>query len=91
MRAYPHDFQEILDKQKADQSIFEKAKQYATDYMQNIRQGNVFPEEESIANPEVFDESLPDIPGNPHDVPRMMHTCGSPAKVAQTGAPTDHQ
>ena len=79
------ELQQILFNYRNDQSIFERAKQYSIEYMKGVQNRNVFPDEKSIANLDQFDEKLQDLPEDPHEVLKMLHTYGSPATVAQTG------
>lgn len=79
------ELQQLLSNYRGDQSLFEKAKQYSIDYMESVQDREVYPGEASLTNLEQFDESLQDLPGDPHEVLEMLHTYGSPATVAQTG------
>ena len=71
------ELQGIMAEAANDYSIFDQAKQYALDYMQTIQQRRVYPDAESIANLEQFDENLPELPGAPHEILDMLHTYGS--------------
>jgi len=65
--------------------LFEQAKSYAYDYMDEVFSRNVFPSEAALAKLSSFDEPLPQAPAHPADMLRMLHEYGSPATVAQTG------
>ena len=76
---------EQLRTQALDWQLYEQAKNYALDYMQNVLDRPVFPEAEAIKNLAVFREKLPDQPVDPYHVLEKLHQFGSPATVAQTG------
>ncbi len=65
--------------------LFEQAKGYAYEYLDGIFDRNVFPTHEALAALSHFDEALPEIPGDPAEMLRMLHEYGSPATVAHTG------
>jgi glutamate/tyrosine decarboxylase-like PLP-dependent enzyme len=71
--------------QVANRDLFERAKSYAYAYMDEIFDRVVFPTEDAIDRLEVFDEPLPDEPCDAAEILRLLHECGSPATVAQTG------
>lgn len=45
---------------KQYRDLFEQAKSYAYDYMDNVNKRTVFPDEDAIARLNAFDEPLPD-------------------------------
>ena len=65
--------------------LFEQAKSYAYDYMDEVFSRNVFPSEAALAKLSSFDEPLPQAPAHPADMLRMLHEYGSPATVTTTG------
>jgi glutamate/tyrosine decarboxylase-like PLP-dependent enzyme len=65
--------------------LFERARIFAYDYLDGIKDRNVFPRDEAIKNLAIFDERLPRIPGNTLEILEWLHAYGSPATVAQTG------
>ena len=73
-------FQELVDK-----NIFNQAKEYAFEYVDNALERNVFPTNEAIEGLENFNENLPDLPNNPLDIIKQLHKYGSPATVSQIG------
>ncbi|MCC6146291.1 MAG: aspartate aminotransferase family protein [Anaerolineaceae bacterium] len=82
------DFSNLQKKMYAlarERSLFEQAKAYAYDYMDEVYERNVFPTEEALAGLSVFDEPLSDAPGDPAAMLRLLHEAGSPATVTTTG------
>jgi glutamate/tyrosine decarboxylase-like PLP-dependent enzyme len=65
--------------------LFERAKSFAYDYMDGIKDRRVFPRDEAIKNLAIYDEPLPILAGNPDEILELLHLYGSPATVAQTG------
>lgn len=74
-----------MRREMGDKKIFEQAKAYAFDYMDTIAARGVYPDARAIANLARFDETMPDNPQAGEDVLHLLHACGSPATVAQTG------
>jgi glutamate/tyrosine decarboxylase-like PLP-dependent enzyme len=77
--------QETMLVPAAQREYFEQVKSYAFTYMDEIFDRNVFPGEAALANLNAFDEPLPEAPGDPAEMLRMLHEYGSPATVAHTG------
>jgi glutamate/tyrosine decarboxylase-like PLP-dependent enzyme len=73
-------FSHILNK-----DLFEQAKSFAYDYMDGVKDRNVFPRSEAIKNLTLFDESLQLEAGNPNEILQWLHEYGSPAAVPTTG------
>lgn len=65
--------------------IFERAKSFAYDYMDGIKDRRVFPKDDAIKNLAIYDEPLPISAGNPEEILELLHLYGSPATTAQTG------
>lgn len=80
-----NELQTSLNRELRDRAIFEQARSYACDYMDALPDRPVFPPESAIAALANFDESLPETPGNGAQLLELLHRCGSPATVAQTG------
>lgn len=76
---------ERLRGEALDLALFEKAKSYAIDYMQNILDQAVFPEEKVLTELAVFKEPLQEEWADPYAILEKLHQYGSPATVAQTG------
>lgn len=69
----------------ADKYIFEQAKTYAFQYMDEVAERPVFPSAEAIAQLSAFDEDLPEAPQSGSGILQQLHLYGAPATVAQTG------
>ena len=69
----------------AQRQYFEQAASYAYAYMDEVAARPVFPTDAALADLDAFDEPLPDAPGDPAAMLRMLHEYGSPATVAHTG------
>lgn len=79
------DFQKQMYQLAQQRDLFEQAKTYAYEYMDGVFNRNVFPTGTALANLKFFDEPLPEAPGDPAAMLRLLHEYGSPATVAQTG------
>ncbi len=71
--------------QALDSTLMEQAHAYALEYMTSVQERPVFPSSEDIEGLMAFDEELPDMHGDPHEILKLLHEKGSPATVAQTG------
>lgn len=74
-----------LRNQALDCQLYQKAKDYALEYMKGVMDRPVFPTGDSMAKLDIFKESLPVKPGSPYEILEKLHSFGSPATVAQTG------
>jgi glutamate/tyrosine decarboxylase-like PLP-dependent enzyme len=70
---------------KNNNDIFEKAKEYALHYIQNVDSRNVAPTNQALANLSYFKEEFPFNGSEPTEILKLLHEYGSPATVAQTG------
>ena len=70
---------------KRQTELFEKAKDYALQYMALVRGRRVFPDDDAVEGLHAFRERLPEDPAEPGEVLELLHRHGSPATVAQTG------
>ncbi|MFZ1982771.1 MAG: pyridoxal-dependent decarboxylase, partial [Desulfatitalea sp.] len=68
-----------------DKTPFELARRYAYEYMDKIGDRHVYPTPEALRRLDVFQEPLPQKPGDPLEILHLLHAVGSPATVAQTG------
>lgn len=68
-----------------EKKIFEQAKSYAFDYVDQSADRNIIPSEEAIENLHVFVEELPQSGTEASDVLSLLHQYGSPATVNQIG------
>jgi glutamate/tyrosine decarboxylase-like PLP-dependent enzyme len=82
----PHlTLQEKMSLAAQQRDVFEQAKTYAYEYLDHILERDVFPSQAALANLKAFDEALPETPGDPHEMLKLLHEYGSPATVATTG------
>jgi len=66
-------------------AVFRQAQACAFDYADGVRERDVFPTPEAIADLDRFVEDLPASTGNAEAIIKQLHQYGSPASVAQTG------
>ena len=71
--------------QMKQKDLFEQAKDYAFDYIDEALTRNVFPSDSAIDNLSQFNEDLPAQTTDPHQVLSQLNEYGSPATVAQIG------
>ncbi len=76
---------EIVRAQLASKELYEQARTYAFDYIDNLEKSRVYPDESAIAALESFDEPLPEGPSDPALMLEKLHTIGSKATAAQSG------
>jgi glutamate/tyrosine decarboxylase-like PLP-dependent enzyme len=77
--------QQQMFAQISEKNLFEQARSYAYDYMNDVFDRNVFPSEVAIKNLNIFDETLPETPSHPEEILHLLHKYGSPATVSQIG------
>ena len=78
--------QNQMYKEVDEKIIFEKASQFAKEYLESVFERNVYPTEEALADLDKFDESMPLDSTNANDVIQFLYEYGSPATVTTTGA-----
>ncbi len=78
------DIRDIMRSQLNDKALFGQACTFACDYMDKVSERSVIPSERAIKNLEVFNEPLPEQPGDAAEILCMLHEYGSPATMAQT-------
>lgn len=78
--------QEKMYKEVDEKIIFEKASQFAKEYLESVFERNVYPTEEALLDLGKFDESMPQNSSKANDVLDFLNQIGSPATVATTGA-----
>lgn len=61
------------------------AEKYALQYIENVNQMRVYPQQSDIENLSFFDAPMPELPMSSEEILAKLHTYGSPATVAQTG------
>ena len=81
----PTGLQEKMLALAAQRDYFEQAKAYAYAYLDGVFDRNVYPDPAALNNLKSFDEALPENPGDPSEILRMLHEYGSPATVTTTG------
>jgi glutamate/tyrosine decarboxylase-like PLP-dependent enzyme len=74
-----------LRRDAVDWSLYEKAREYALDYMRTVLDRPVFPGKDAVEGLKNFREELPEGPGDPHAILKKLHDLGSPGTLAQTG------
>ena len=74
-----------MDNTEANMELYERAKDYALDYVRSVDARDVFPSDAAIAGLSAFVEELPDAGTDGLEILRLLHEHGSPATVAQTG------
>lgn len=77
----------IRDKMRSelsDKAVFEQARAYAYDYMDNVEKRPVIPTEDALKSLNVFDEALPEQSCDSTSILSLLNDYGSPATMAQT-------
>ena len=74
-----------MNRQFKNKELFEEAKKYAYDYLDNIKNMDVFPSKQSLELLNRFSESMPENSCPPMEIIRFLHEAGSKNTVAQTG------
>lgn len=74
-----------LREEALDFALFEEAKNFAFEYMRNILNQDIFPDQSALDGLNIFKEPLQKESGDPYDILDRLHNYGSPATVAQTG------
>lgn len=68
-----------------DKTAFDKAQQYAYNYIDTAYERNVYPTEQALSDLKKFDEPMPQHSSNVGDIIDLLHRYGSPTTVTQTG------
>jgi len=82
------EFNKLCDRlraESANKDIFEKAKEYALDYISTVDSRNVAPADSAIENLSKFIEDLPEDGTDTLEILKQLNDYGSPATTAQTG------
>lgn len=74
-----------LDQKASERALFEQAKIFAYEYLDVVKNRNVYPDEKALDGLKVFDEVLSREPGDAQKMLNLLHYYGSPATVATTG------
>ena len=85
MKKQHQSIRETMFAQVADKKLFEQARPYAFNYMDDINRRPVFPNPETVEKLAVFDGPIPEHPQSATDILKLLDEIGSPATVAQTG------
>lgn len=82
---YFEKFHNDMNEQIKTKILFEKSKEYAYDYLDRVKDMDVFPSQDSLSMLEKFSESMPVGPGSSQGIIKLLHDVGSKTTVAQTG------
>ncbi len=74
-----------MRKELAEKTIFELARGYAYDYLDQVRDRHIFPTESALSNLSHFDEDLPSSSISAREVIDQLHKYGSPATLPISG------
>ena len=85
MKVYFEKFYEEMKEGCKSRELFEEAKEYAYDYLDNLDDMDVFPSAESLAMLDKLTEPMPDGPCSPSKILRQLHEIGSRNTTAETG------
>jgi len=77
--------QEAMLAEIQDKSLFEKAKNYGFNHLEEAFDRNIFPTEEALNDLTHFDEPLPEGRGNSHQIIDQLNQYGTPATVPYVG------
>lgn len=80
------DLREGLREQLSSKALFEQAKGYAYQYLDALEGGRVYPDADAVRGLEALGGPLPEGPGDPAAILKLLHEVGSKATVAQSGA-----
>lgn len=79
------DLWETHQQHNRDKAIYQQVLDYARDYLDTVRERNVYPADADIARLSELDELMPDYPMESSAVLQLLHDIGSPTTVAQGG------
>lgn len=74
-----------MKNQLSSKELFEQAKSYAYNYIENLSKMNVYPSQTDIRHLDVFNQTMPQTTSSPSEIINLLHKYGSGATVAQTG------
>jgi glutamate/tyrosine decarboxylase-like PLP-dependent enzyme len=81
----PKNLREKMLQEMEQKKIFEQLQNYAFTYLDKVRERNVFPIDDAVADLDKFTELLPQSIGEASEILKLLNRYGSPATVAQTG------
>ena len=74
-----------MQQELKDKNLFDQARSYAFEYIDNIEEMDVFPSEANLKNLSQFDEILQDKTISAKEILTQLHRHGSAATIAQLG------
>jgi len=75
-----------MSKELESKELFDQARSYAFEYLDQVEEMDVFPSKKNLAKLSNFDEELQDESILAEEVLKQLHDFGSPATVAQMGS-----
>ena len=78
-------FYNDMNEQIKTKDLFEDAKKYAYEYLENMKDMDVFPSSDSLLMLNTLSETMPSNPGSPQEIIKLLHEIGSKNTVVQTG------
>ncbi|MEM7539812.1 MAG: aminotransferase class V-fold PLP-dependent enzyme [Chloroflexota bacterium] len=82
---YSSTLQETMRQQLTSTELLQQASAAAIDYLGQIENRPIYPDDATVAKLSAFDELLPDSPQNASDILSLLHELGSPATSMQIG------
>ncbi len=79
------DIRQKMFKDLRDRSLYQKAHDFAMDYVEQAIERNVYPTDEALDNLRHFDEDLPHESSDASTIIEQLDTYGGPATVSQIG------
>jgi glutamate/tyrosine decarboxylase-like PLP-dependent enzyme len=79
------EIQQSMFAETQDKSIYQKALDFGTDYIENSLDRNVYPTEEALEDLKQFDEVMPTASSDSKKIIEQLNHFGSPATVSQIG------
>jgi len=77
--------QQQMSKDLKEKTIFDQARDYAFEYIDDIEEMDVFPSDTSLALLQHFEEDLQEEPSSAASVLKQLHQYGTPNTIAQIG------
>ena len=69
--------------ESTDKSLLDKARQYASEYLDNSTDRHIYPTPDSLKELDIFDEQVPEHGATAHEILDLLHQHGSPNTIAQ--------
>ncbi|RIV35979.1 aspartate aminotransferase family protein [Flagellimonas lutimaris] len=80
-----HHLQKTMFAELSNRKLFDRAHQFASDYLDSIFDREVYPTEKALDNLELFDEPIPRESSHPEEILEQLHKLGSPATTVTMG------